>query len=111
MIRRHTPREPTTYNVRSSIRLAANVRSRELPTRIWTKRSPAIDPIYTRGIITGAALYQQRTVLDVLEYLYNTYGHITTINLMRNEQEMIKPYEPSQPIMILLSQITDGAAW
>ena len=72
---------------------------------------PAIDPIYTSGIITGAALYQQRTVLDVLAYLYNTYGRITTIDLMRNEQEMGKPYDPSQPIMILFAQITDGAEY
>ena len=69
---------------------------------------PTIDPIYTRSIITGAALYQQRTVLDVLAYLYNTYGRITTIDLMRNGQEMGKLYDPSQPIMTIFAQITDG---
>ena len=72
---------------------------------------PTIDPIYTSGIITGAALYRQHKVLNVLAYLYNTYGRITTINLMRNEQEMGKPYDPSQSIMILFSQITDGSEY
>ena len=52
---------------------------------------PSIDPIYTSVIITGAALYQQRTVLNVLAYIYNTYRRITTIHLMRNKQEMGSP--------------------
>ena len=34
---------------------------------------------------------------------------VPAIDLMRNEQEMGKPYDPSQPIMILFAQITDGA--
>ena len=46
---------------------------------------PSIDPIYTSGIITGAELYQHRTVLDILAYLFNTYGHIITIDLMRDK--------------------------
>ena len=62
---------------------------------------PTIDPIYTSSIITGAALYQRRTVLNVLTYLYNTYGRITTIDLMRNKQGMGKVYNPPLPIMIL----------
>ena len=45
---------------------------------------PTINPIYTISIITGSALCQQCKVLDVLSYLYNIYGRITTIDFMRN---------------------------
>ena len=41
----------------------------------------------------------------------NVYGLITTINLTRNEQEMGNHYDPSLPMMIIFSQITDGAEY
>jgi len=68
----------------------------------------AIEPIWLSGIHENTLGFGNRTTLDVLQYLFTTYGQIAPHEVQANVDAMNKAFDPNQPIAILFKQIEDA---
>lgn len=68
----------------------------------------AIDNIYLRAKSNVHTGYANIPTLELLTHLYNVYGNIQDHDLIKNDQEMKKAYDPNLPIEVLFDQIDRG---
>ena len=68
----------------------------------------AVDEKFIRGLRNKYVGYANVTTLQLLNYLYENYAKITHNNLRENDQRMNAPYDPNEPIEVLIDQIEDG---
>jgi hypothetical protein len=67
----------------------------------------AIDATFLTGIHDPAHGFGARSIIDVFQYLFATYGQIGPDELLANQQKLTNPVDPNQPIAILFRQIED----
>jgi hypothetical protein len=67
----------------------------------------AIDATFLTGIHDPAHGFGSRSIIDVFQYLFATYGQIGPDELLANQQKLTTPVDPNQPIAILFRQIED----
>ena len=48
------------------------------------------------------------TYVQIIAYLYNSYGLITALNIIENEKRMDKPYNPSEAMETYFDQVEDA---
>ena len=51
--------------------------------------------------------FGNRSVLDVFQYLYATYGDVGLDELTKNQEKMLTPIAPHHPITLLFKQLED----
>lgn len=67
----------------------------------------AIEATYLTGIHDPAHGFGARSLIDVFQYLFATYGSLGPDEILRNQQRMTAPVDPTQPIAVLFKQIED----
>ena len=73
----------------------------------------AFDNNYFLSIYNQATGYEESTVLQLLQHLYNNYGQLTSTQLTANDEEMRANYDPTTPIekyIALIEKCMDIAA-
>jgi hypothetical protein len=67
----------------------------------------AVEDTYLTGIHDPAHGFGARSIIDVFQYLFRTYGQIGPDEILANQQRLTKPVDPQQPMAILFKQIED----
>jgi hypothetical protein len=67
----------------------------------------AIDSTFLTGIHDPAHGFGARSIIDIFQYLFATYGQIGPDEILANQQKLTNPVDPHQPIAILFRQIED----
>jgi hypothetical protein len=67
----------------------------------------AMEETYLTGIHDAAHGFGARSVIDIFQYLFRTYGQIGPEELLANQQKLTQPVDPNQPIAIIFKQIED----
>jgi hypothetical protein len=65
----------------------------------------AIDSTFLTGIHDPAHGFGARSIIDVFQYLFATYGQIGPDEILANQQKLTQPIDPNQPIAMLFRQI------
>jgi hypothetical protein len=65
----------------------------------------AIDSTFLTGIHDPAHGFGARSIIDVFQYLFATYGQIGPDEILANQQKLTHPVDPNQPIAMLFRQI------
>lgn len=65
----------------------------------------AIEDIWLAGIHDPAHGFGTRNLLDVLQHLFHTYRQIGPDEVLKNQQELLAPVNPTQPIAIVFQHI------
>jgi hypothetical protein len=60
---------------------------------------------YIPGLCDRHTSYNNVSAMRILTHLYTTYGVITPIDIEDNDTKMRAPFDPTQPIKLLLDQI------
>ena len=68
----------------------------------------AISEQFYKALCNRTVGYANVTTLQILTYLYNTYGKISATDLMNNDTKMKQSYDPTQPFEDLIDQIEEG---
>ena len=68
----------------------------------------SVDDIYLSAIEQPYIGHANRTVLELLTHLYDTYAKISPSDLIKNNQKMTAPWDPNQPFEYLVRQIQDA---
>jgi hypothetical protein len=68
----------------------------------------AVDTTFLTGIHDPAHGFGHRTIMDVFEYLFTTYGNIGPADVIADLQKMTTPIDPTRPIAHLFKQIEDS---
>jgi hypothetical protein len=63
------------------------------------------EPMYLDILNDNMVCYAKITVRDMLDYLFETYGNITAIDLEINFENMRRVWDPQQPVESLFKQI------
>eukprot|EP00957_Ditylum_brightwellii_P165682 12612891-Ditylum_brightwellii.AAC.1 len=69
----------------------------------------AFDNDYFLSIYNQAKGYEESTVLQLLQHLYNTYGQLTSTQVTANDKEMRADYDPTTLIEKYIAKIKN--AW
>jgi hypothetical protein len=67
----------------------------------------AVEDTYLTGIHDPAHGFGARSIIDVFQYLFQTYGQIGPDEILANQQKLTQPVDPHQPMAILFKQIED----
>jgi hypothetical protein len=67
----------------------------------------AVEDTYLTGIHDPAHGFGARSIIDVFQYLFRTYGQIGPDEILANQQKLTQPVDPHQPMAILFKQIED----
>jgi hypothetical protein len=67
----------------------------------------AVQDTYLTGIHDPAHGFGARSIIDVFQYLFRTYGQIGPDKILANQQKLTQPVDPNQPMAILFKQIED----
>jgi hypothetical protein len=67
----------------------------------------AVDSTFLTGIHDPAHGFGSRSIIDVFQYLFSTYGQIGPDEILANQQKLTNPVDPNQPIALLFRQIED----
>jgi hypothetical protein len=70
-----------------------------------------IDPMYLATLLLPYIGLGTRTLMELLNHLYNNYAKITPSNLDKNDVPMKQPCDINQPFKILYKQIDDAIAF
>jgi hypothetical protein len=65
-------------------------------------------PIFLKPIENHITGFSRITARTMLQYIFNTYGNITPLQLDANGTMMKEQWDPSTPIIYLFSKIQDG---
>lgn len=68
----------------------------------------SVDDIYMAAIEQPYIGHANRTVLNLITHLYDTYAKISPSDLIQNNQKMTAPWDPNQPFEFLVRQIQDA---
>lgn len=68
----------------------------------------AIDEDYLTGLTYTSLGFGNRTTLDVMHFLFATYGRVTAREREENDVLMKRAYNISTPIQVMFKQIDDG---
>ena len=68
----------------------------------------AFDETYIEELKNTYTGYNNVLIQNMLDFLYKTYGQITSIDLETNENKMSKPYNEDLPFSVFIKQIDDG---
>jgi DNA-binding protein H-NS len=71
----------------------------------------AFDEMYTKSLSNCHTGFATITTFDIIQYLYQTYGMISQVNLKDNTACMNEPYDPTTPIENLFDQIEVAAEY
>jgi hypothetical protein len=67
----------------------------------------AVEDTYLTGIHDPAHGFGARSIIDVFQYLFRTYGQIGPDEILANQQKLTRPVNPQLPMAILFKQIED----
>jgi hypothetical protein len=67
----------------------------------------AVSSTFLTGIHDPAHGFGARSIIDVFQYLFATYGQIGPDKILANQHRMTNPVDPNQPIAMLFKQIED----
>jgi hypothetical protein len=67
----------------------------------------AVEDTYLTGIHDPAHGFGARSIIDVFQYLFRTYGQIGPDEILANQHKLTQPVDPHQPMAILFKQIED----
>jgi hypothetical protein len=67
----------------------------------------AVEDTYLTGIHDPAHGFGARSIIDVYQYLFRTYGQIGPDEILANQQKLTRPVDPQLPMAILFKQIED----
>ena len=109
----HSPVFPngTTVAQRATIQQVynTNLRNYNITQRteklLLTMAEQAIDSTYLAGIYNDTEGFGNRNMQDVIQYLYTTYGRITTNALKANTAKLTELVAPHLLVAIILKQI------
>lgn len=68
----------------------------------------AIEAEYLAAIKNDLIGFEGVSLLAMLAHLYDTYGDIDDKDIEENNIKMMKQYDPSQPLSVLIKQLEDG---
>jgi hypothetical protein len=68
----------------------------------------AIEPVYLRSQRHRHVGFANRSVRELMGYLFQAYGQLNAQKLMDNQTTMNKPWDPSTPFETLIEQIEDA---
>jgi len=68
----------------------------------------AFEEKYLRHLKNKYTGFNNVTVLQVFQHLYNTYGNITELELIENEEKMKTPWNQSEPLETVFHQIEEA---
>ena len=71
----------------------------------------AFDDMYLKAMKNTHVGYTNRTTMELITHLYNSYGNITQIDLNDNDVRMKTPYDITTPIENLFKQIDEAVAY
>lgn len=67
----------------------------------------AFDPIYFRALRNRHVGFANRSIREILEFLFTNYGNITPMDLKANTDRLNAPWDPSTPFEMLIDQIEE----
>ena len=67
----------------------------------------AVDETYIQSICNCITGYATRTTIDIIEYLYQTYGSVTPGQLIANDQNFKAPYDRSTDLETYFNGLED----
>lgn len=67
----------------------------------------AFDPIYFRALRNRHVGFANRTIREMLEFLFTNYGYITPMDLKTNTDRLNTPWDPSTPFEMLIDQVEE----
>ena len=67
----------------------------------------AIDDIYIKDLRDRMTGFATRSVRDILQYLYRTYGYVTPVQLTANDERFRSPYDSSTDLEAYSNGIDD----
>jgi len=67
----------------------------------------SIEPVYLRAIRDRHAGFANVSIIQIYEYLFNTYGKLSPQELMQNQTAIHKAWDPTTPFEVLVDQIED----
>ena len=96
--------------------ISERVREHEAQLKIWKQYNQVeqalkqqlisvFDDIYLTSISNRHTGFASLSLLQMLQFLYDTYGDITPSELEDNDDRMRLPYDPTQPMETLYNQI------
>jgi hypothetical protein len=66
-----------------------------------------IEPMYIEILNNDLVGFSNTTSRDMLDHLFLSYGSITAVDIEQNFDNMLKAWDPQQPVEKLLKQIQD----
>lgn len=67
----------------------------------------AFDPIYFRALRNRHVGFANRTIREIIEFLFTNYGNITPMDLKANTDRLNAPWDPSTPFEMLIDQVEE----
>eukprot|EP00957_Ditylum_brightwellii_P060711 4609046-Ditylum_brightwellii.AAC.1 len=61
----------------------------------------AMDPMWLSGIHSTMHGFGNRSIMDVIQYLFRTYGRISPDEITTNIQRLNQPADPAKPIQLV----------
>jgi len=71
----------------------------------------AFEEKYLKHLCHRLTGYNNVTVRQVFRHLYNTYGNISELDLVENEEKMKKAWNQEEPIEVLFNQIEEAVEY
>jgi hypothetical protein len=71
----------------------------------------AVDEIYLRTLDHSVYGFAIKSVLDIINHLFESYGGITPVELEKNDARIRAPYNVTEPFEKFVSQIEDSVAF
>ena len=69
------------------------------------------DAIYTDDFRDSDIGFTGTNAITIITYVYHLFGHISAVDLAKNDEDMVTPYDSSSPITKLFSQIEETVAY
>jgi hypothetical protein len=67
-----------------------------------------VDPIFLKSLVNYISGYSRVTAHAMIQFLFNSYGNITPLQLDENDKMMKEQWDPSTPIIYLFAKIQEG---
>jgi hypothetical protein len=80
-----------------------------VPQALNKKISSVFEPMYLNILNENVVGYANTTVRYMMDNLFETYGNITAVDLEINFENMLRAWDPQQPVESIFKQIQDCA--